>query len=62
MIYQYHQGEQFDSKAAAETLLAEAMPLLEKKHASFIKKDPEAWNELLGRFRDYLPRFVFRSV
>ena len=58
MIYQYHQGEQFDSKSAAEILLAEAMPKLTKKHAAFIKKDPEAWAELEDRLHQYLPRLT----
>ena len=38
MIYQYHQGEQFDSKSAAETLLAEAMPKLTKSMLRLSKK------------------------
>ena len=58
MIYQYHQGEQFDSKSAAENVLAEAMPRLTKKHAAFIKKDPQAWSELEGRLHEYLPRLT----
>ena len=58
MVYQYHQGEKFDSKAAADTLLAEAWPQLCKKHAAYIKKEPAAWAKLEDRLHQYLPRLT----
>ncbi len=58
MVYQYHQGEKFDSRTAADELLAEAWPKLSKKHQAFAKKDPEAWADLEQRMRQYLPRLV----
>ena len=58
MVYQYHQGEKFGSQAAANELLAQAWPKLCKKHSAFAKKDPEAWNELEARMKQYLPRLT----
>ncbi|MBR6090439.1 MAG: hypothetical protein IKP86_10925, partial [Anaerolineaceae bacterium] len=58
MVYQYHQGEQFDSQAAASRLLEEAWPNLCKKHHLFAKKDPQAWAELESRLKEYLPRLT----
>ena len=58
MVYQYHQGEKFDSRTAADELLAEAWPKLSKKHQAFAKKDPAAWADLEQRMRQYLPRLV----
>ena len=58
MVYLYHQGEKFDSRAAADQLMAEAWPGLCKKHAAFVKKDPEAWAELEERLKAYLPRLT----
>ena len=58
MVYQYHQGEKFGSRDAANELLALAWPKLCKKHAAFAKKDPEAWAEFEGRLKQYLPRLT----
>ena len=58
MVYQYHQGEIFDSHAAAEDLLTQAWPRLCKKHAAFAKKDPAAWEALKQRMEQYLPRLT----
>ncbi len=58
MVYQYHQGEKFDSCAAADELLAEAWPKLTKKHHLFAGKNPEAWAELEDRMKQYLPRLI----
>ena len=58
MVYQYHQGELFDSRAAAEDILEKAWPVLCKKHAAVAKKDPSAWAGLEERMRQYLPRLI----